>query len=133
MFGWLIAASLIAPAARGQAAYELEPINYNTAPLSDPIAKLQARIDAGKAKLQRDAQHGYLPSVLKQLGIPASSQTGPTPRKPSWFGSPKLRAFRSIGSVPCRTYERWSRRATGQHDRTGSPVCANCSNCATRA
>src|SRR3954454_23017428 len=66
--------------ARAPAAYELEPINYNTAKRSDPIAKLQAKIDAGQAKLERDGDspagsHGYLPSLLKYLGIPKSSQT----------------------------------------------------------
>jgi hypothetical protein len=71
---------LLAGVSRGQAAYESEPINYNKAKLTDPIAKLQAEIDAGKAKLERDGDapagsHGYLPALLKQLGIPASSQT----------------------------------------------------------
>ncbi len=61
--------------ARGQAAYELEPIRYNTAPVSDPIARFQARLDAGMAKLEYDAQRGYLDSVLEQLQIPVSSQT----------------------------------------------------------
>jgi hypothetical protein len=71
---------LFADVSRGQSAYEAEPINYNRAKLTDPIAKLQAEIDAGKARLERDGDapagsHGYLPSLLKQLGIPASSQT----------------------------------------------------------
>lgn len=61
--------------ARGQAAYEGEPINYNTAPAADPVAKFQARLDAGQAKLTFDDQHGYLNSVLTNLGIPASSQS----------------------------------------------------------
>jgi hypothetical protein len=71
---------LLAGVSRGQASYEGEPIHYNKAKLTDPIAKLQAEIDAGKAKLERDGDapagsHGYLPSLLKQLRIPASSQT----------------------------------------------------------
>jgi hypothetical protein len=83
-FPSLLAAALLVPLladiSLGQAAYEAEPINYNKAKPTDPIAKLQAQIDAGKVKLERDADapagtHGYLPSVLKQLGIPASSQT----------------------------------------------------------
>ena len=61
-------------AARGQSAFEREPINYNTAPVTDPIAKLQARLDAGKTSLEHDRQ-GYLAAVLKQLRIPVSSQT----------------------------------------------------------
>jgi hypothetical protein len=83
-FQSFLAAALLVPllagVSRGQAAYEAEPINYNKAKPTDPIAKLQAEIDAGKARLERDADapagsHGYLPSLLKQLGIPASSQT----------------------------------------------------------
>lgn len=72
----MVLAILVSPHwAIGQAAYEREPINYNTAPVSDPIAQFQSRLDAGKAKLEFDAQRGYLPSLLKQLKIPASSQT----------------------------------------------------------
>jgi hypothetical protein len=67
--------AICAPLARGQAAYEGEPINYNTAPVDDAISKFQARLDAGKAKLTYDNRHGYLESVLKNLGIPASSQS----------------------------------------------------------
>jgi hypothetical protein len=51
------------------------PINYATAKSSDPIALLQAKLDAGKAHLTRDDRHGYLESVLANLGIPVSSQT----------------------------------------------------------
>ena len=65
----------VASVARAQAAYEREPISYNTAPVSDPIAKFQAELDAGKAKLEFDPQTGYLSSLLKQLNVPASSQT----------------------------------------------------------
>jgi hypothetical protein len=76
----LLACAILPRGARGQAAYELEPINYNTAKPTDPVAKLQAKIDAGKARLERDpdapaGSHGYLASLLDHLGIPKSSQT----------------------------------------------------------
>jgi len=41
----------------------------------DVIAQLQARLDSGEAKLDYDSKWGYLPSVLKNLKIPISSQT----------------------------------------------------------
>ena len=41
----------------------------------NPIAALQQKIDAGKVKLEFDAEHGYLRSLLEQLGIPKSTQT----------------------------------------------------------
>jgi len=55
--------------------YEDEPINYYTAPVSDPVTRLQSQIDAGEVQLEYDVDHGYLPSVLKALGVSAESQT----------------------------------------------------------
>lgn len=54
--------------------FEDEPINYLDAVSSDPVAKLQKRIDSGQFKLSYDEQHGYLPAVLDALDIPESSQ-----------------------------------------------------------
>src|SRR5690348_6333062 len=51
------------------------PISYATAQATDPIARLQKQIDAGKAQLGYDEHHGYLDAVLKALKIPVSSQT----------------------------------------------------------
>jgi hypothetical protein len=51
------------------------PINYAAAPATDPIARLQKQIDAGKAQLGYDEHHGYLDAVLKALNIPIQSQT----------------------------------------------------------
>jgi hypothetical protein len=53
---------------------EDEAINYLKSPANDPIASLQQKIDKGLVKLEYDSKHGYLPSVLKALGIPVSSQ-----------------------------------------------------------
>jgi hypothetical protein len=55
--------------------FESDPINYSTTQqLDDPVARFNARLTAGKAKLNYDSRFGYLPSVLKQLGIPQASQ-----------------------------------------------------------
>jgi hypothetical protein len=60
--------------ARAQTSFEAEPINYYTAPVDDPVTRLQKQIDDGQVRLDWDAQHGYLPSVLKALGILPESQ-----------------------------------------------------------
>lgn len=54
--------------------FEEAPINYHKAPVTDPISKLQKKIDSGEVKLKFDETHGYLESVLKELGVPQSSQ-----------------------------------------------------------
>jgi hypothetical protein len=51
------------------------PIDYRSENLSDPVAKLQARLDRGEVKLQYEPGLGYLRSVLEALRVPASSQT----------------------------------------------------------
>ncbi|MEX2214408.1 MAG: hypothetical protein WD768_09790 [Phycisphaeraceae bacterium] len=51
-----------------------ETINYDRAPLADPITKLQKWIADGKVKLQHDEKHGFLPALLRELKIPVSSQ-----------------------------------------------------------
>src|SRR5262249_51574149 len=49
-------------------------IQYATRPLDDPITRLQQGLTTGAVKLDYDADYGYLPSVLKNLGVPVSSQ-----------------------------------------------------------
>jgi hypothetical protein len=51
------------------------PINYRSDELSDPVAKLQQKIDKGGASLQYEPEHGYLKSVLSLLQVPIDSQT----------------------------------------------------------
>jgi len=41
---------------------------------TDPVARLQERIDAGEVTLRFDPQHGYLPALLDALDIPVASQ-----------------------------------------------------------
>ncbi len=69
----LLFGSLAAPV-RAQVAYENEPINYLTAPVTDPVAQLQRAIDAGQAQLTYDDRHGYLESALKSLNSSPASQ-----------------------------------------------------------
>ncbi len=57
------------------ASFERPPIDYMNAPVTDPVAKLIEKIDAGETDLDYDPDHGYLPSLLKALQIPESSQT----------------------------------------------------------
>jgi hypothetical protein len=54
--------------------FETDPINYLTAPLTDPVGRLQARLERGEVELQYDEMYGYLPDMLRLLDIPASSQ-----------------------------------------------------------
>jgi hypothetical protein len=43
--------------------------------VGDPVARLQARIDAGDLRLAYDSAYGYLPALLTALNIPVASQT----------------------------------------------------------
>ena len=74
--GAVLFAMFISTAARARAElpFESAPINYLTAPLDDSVARLQAKLDRGEATLHYDDQHGYLVDVLRELGIPESSQ-----------------------------------------------------------
>lgn len=61
-------------AARADLPFEAEPINYLTAPVDDPVSRLQTKLDAGQAELKYDDEHGYLADVLRELGISKNSQ-----------------------------------------------------------
>jgi hypothetical protein len=64
-----------APPANADAPYEQDPINYMTATPDDTVSRLQKRIDAGDVKLDHNDRNGYLDSILRNLGIPVSSQS----------------------------------------------------------
>ena len=49
-------------------------IAYATTAPQDAVTRLQQRLDAGQAHLTFDPARGWLPSVLKQLGISPASQ-----------------------------------------------------------
>lgn len=59
---------------QGYVPFSEPPINYRSDELSDPVAKLQQRLNDGQAKLVYEPEHGYLRSVLKELRIPIDSQ-----------------------------------------------------------
>ena len=61
-------------AAEAQLSFERAPINYTTAKSHDPVAELQRRINAGNVTLKFDEEHGYLKSVLEELGVSGTSQ-----------------------------------------------------------
>lgn len=67
--------TIASPAALAQEDdYERAPIHYSKATPNDPIAHLKTRIERGEASLEWHDTLGYLPSLLKELDIPASSQ-----------------------------------------------------------
>lgn len=70
---WCILLASTASNARAELPYEAEPINYLTAPVDNPVSRLQGRLDRGEATLAYGKQ-GYLPDVLRELGISQSSQ-----------------------------------------------------------
>jgi hypothetical protein len=53
---------------------EHEAIAYSASTPTDAIARLQERLDTGAVTLSFDPTWGYLPSVLRALDIPLSSQ-----------------------------------------------------------
>ncbi len=54
--------------------YDHPAIQYPTRTPDDAITRLQQRMDSGQVKLDFDPQWGYLPSLLKHLGINIDSQ-----------------------------------------------------------
>jgi hypothetical protein len=62
------------PCAAGASDVDQPPINYSRATPDNPVSRLQARLSAGKARLVHDEEHGYLRSLLGELGVPLSSQ-----------------------------------------------------------
>src|SRR6516164_3381987 len=51
-----------------------DPIKYATAPAHNVIEQLRSRLESGQVRPPRDPKMGYLPSLLKALHIPESSQ-----------------------------------------------------------
>ena len=53
---------------------ESDAISYGVPAKRDPIAVLQKKLDAGQVQLSFDEKHGYLPAVLKALGVSQQTQ-----------------------------------------------------------
>ncbi|HET6882349.1 MAG TPA: hypothetical protein VFI31_19445 [Pirellulales bacterium] len=64
----------LATVARADLPFESEPINYLTAPVDNPVSRLQMKLDSGEASIRYDDEHGYLADVLRELGVSPSSQ-----------------------------------------------------------
>jgi hypothetical protein len=70
----LLVAAFVTAASASPFEYDQDPINYSTAPVSDPVAGLQRRIERGEVKLAYDEETGYLKALLEELKVPVSSQ-----------------------------------------------------------
>ncbi len=51
-----------------------QAVGYSKATATDPVARLQQRINAGELTLAYDETRGYLPAVLQALNVPVASQ-----------------------------------------------------------
>lgn len=56
------------------AEYERAPIHYAEQPGDDAVTRLRARLERGEAELDYVDGQGYLPDLLRALGVPTSSQ-----------------------------------------------------------
>jgi hypothetical protein len=76
-FSPLVFLPAILGCAASAAAADLDqpPIRYATAPVDNPVSRLQQRIDAGQVLLNHEEHFGYLRSLLRELHVPVSSQT----------------------------------------------------------
>ena len=54
--------------------YGLQPVEYGTGALTDPVTLLNEQLIQQKRELKFDTEWGYLRDVLKQLQLPESSQ-----------------------------------------------------------
>src|SRR5258708_4820413 len=67
--------SLVVIKDQGYLPFADAPIHYRSESLSDPVAKLQKRLDRGEIRLDYERGHGYLRPVLRALRISVASQT----------------------------------------------------------
>src|SRR5262245_48831571 len=61
------------PAARADD-FDQEPVRYGATAQKNAVSRLQERLDAGKATLAFRKDKGYLPALLRELNVSASSQ-----------------------------------------------------------
>lgn len=69
-----VAAILLLPPAYADE-FDREPIRYSDTKPENAVTRLEQRLASGKARLEHEAHFGYLRSVLRELGVPTSSQT----------------------------------------------------------
>jgi hypothetical protein len=77
LFVFLLVWGLLAAAQRRDAFIQSRDhpaISYSTAPTTDLVSALNARLESGSATLKYDETTGYLHSVLDVLGVPVESQ-----------------------------------------------------------
>ncbi|MFO0846794.1 MAG: hypothetical protein U0797_31255, partial [Gemmataceae bacterium] len=75
MARWCVAVLALAGSTAAGADFDKEPIAYGTSTPDNVASRLQKRLVAGQAKLSYDETGGYLASLLRELGVPVSSQT----------------------------------------------------------
>jgi hypothetical protein len=68
-----LAASALAAPFTGD--IELPPHSYSSRPLTDRFTQMKADLEAGRIPLDRTSEKAFVQSLLKALGIPASSQS----------------------------------------------------------
>lgn len=71
----MVTCTLLASSAAAQLNFEKPPISYGSAQPSDKAAELAKALEDGTRQLDYDPQHGWLPSLLAALEVPAESQT----------------------------------------------------------
>jgi len=71
---FLIGVARLASSAALAQDIEAEPIKYSAAKPRNAVTRLQERLASGATKLEFEAEHGYLRSVLRALDVPESSQ-----------------------------------------------------------
>jgi hypothetical protein len=74
LFAATVAGAADLPSKPPAAVFDEEMSGYRRTEPSGAVTALQKRIERGEAKLVFDAKQGYLPSLLRELALPASSQ-----------------------------------------------------------
>lgn len=54
--------------------YEQPPISYSQTAPAGPVARLQAQLEAGEVRLNRDSEQQFLRELLAKLAVPVESQ-----------------------------------------------------------
>ncbi|MFO0808793.1 MAG: hypothetical protein U0746_09240 [Gemmataceae bacterium] len=70
----LILAAMLAAAARGDD-FDRPPIDYSNATPVNRVERLRSRLKSGEVQLAFEEHFGYLRSILRELGVPESSQS----------------------------------------------------------